>query len=120
MLRLKKYLLSLILLPIFHLVLLELFVSAHYLLYFLTLLIILYFLNSERFYLSSKMSLFSLIYMTGLYFIIKLFEDSLYDLYIDMDMTFNLSYISYEVCCILSLLHILILFLLGYNRAKLI
>ena len=58
--------------------------------------------------------------MMTLYFIFKYFDDSLYDLYIDTNMTFELSYISFEVCCVLAVIHIFILFLLGYNRDKLI
>jgi len=58
--------------------------------------------------------------MTFLYFIVRYFEDTLYDLYIDMDMTFELTYLSNDICCILTVIHIFILFLLGYNRVKLI
>ena len=50
--------------------------------------------------------------------IFKYFNDSLYDLYIDTNMTFELSYLSFEVCCALSMIHVFILFLLGYNRDK--
>ena len=58
--------------------------------------------------------------MTILHFIFKYFDDNLYDLYIDSNMTFELSYLSFEVCCVLTVIHIFILFLLGYNRDKLI
>jgi len=119
-LRLKKSYLSLILLSITHLVLLELFASTFYILYFLTLFGVLYFLNLNRLFLSNKMFFFLVIYMSILYIIFKSFEDNLYDLYIDMDMTFELSYMSFEVCFVLTLIHIFILFLLGYNRDKLI
>ena len=66
------------------------------------------------------MLLLTVVYMVSIYFIFKYFDDDLYDFYIDTNMTFELSYISREVCCILAMIHIFILFLLGYNRDKLI
>ncbi len=120
MLRLTKYSLSLILLPFMHLVLLELFASTYYLLYFIILSAILYILNQKKLFLSNKMLLTVVISGTVLYFIFKYFDDTLYDLYIDTNMTFELSYLSFEVCCILTVIHIFILFLLGYNRDKII
>ncbi len=119
MLRLKKYYLSLIFFPLIHLSLVELFASTHYLVYFITLLFTLYFIYIKRLFLSNKMLLLSIVNLSGLYLIYRFFEDSFYDFYIDMDMKFELSYISYEICCILTAIHIFILFLLGYNRAKL-
>lgn len=62
----------------------------------------------------------SAIFMIFFYSVLQQFEDIFYDLYIDMDMVFELSYISRDVCCVLAVIHIFILFLLGYNRAKLI
>ena len=120
MLRLTKYLLNLVLLPFIHLVLLELFASAYYLSYFVVLFVILYILNQKKLFLSNEMLLITVVYVTILYSIFKYFNDSLYDLYIDTNMTFELSYLSFEVCCALSMIHIFILFLLGYNRDKLI
>lgn len=119
-LKLRKYSLSFFLLPIAHLVLLELFASTYYLFYFFILFAILYTLNQKKLFLSNKMLLITVLYMVALYFIFKYFDDSLYDLYIDTNMTFELSYISFKVCCILTVIHIFILFLLGYNRDKLI
>ena len=120
MLRLTKYSLSFILLPIVHLVLVELFAATYYFVYFLILFSALYFLNLKRLFLSNRMLLLLLLYMSGFFFLLKLFEDKIYDLYIDMNMTFELSYLSSEVCCSLVVIHIFILFLLGYNKTKLI
>lgn len=117
--RFKNYSLSLFLLPVLHIVLLELFASSLYILYFLTLLFALYFLNLRNLFLSNKIFLFSIIYWLGLYILHWLFEDTLYDIYIDLDLRFTMSYISNEVSSILTLLHLFILFLLGYNRDKL-
>ena len=119
-LRFKKYYLSLILLLIGHSILVELFASTYYTLYFLILAITIYFLNQNKLFFSNKILLLLVVYMAVIYFIFKLFEDTFYDLYIDMEMTFELSYISYEVCSALTVIHIFILFLLGYNRTKLI
>ncbi len=116
--KLIKYSLSLLLLPLTHLVLLELFASTYYLFYFIILFTILYILNQKKLFLSNKTLLIMVVYMTSLFYIFKYFDDNLYDLYIDTNMTFELSYLSYEVCCILTVIHIFILFLLGYNRAK--
>ncbi len=119
-LKFKKSYFSLLLLPLVHLVLLELFASTLYPLYFLTLLFTIYVFNLKKLFLSLNALMFLLIYAMSLYSVIRFFEDALYDLYIDVDMTFELSYLSYEVCCLLSAIHIFILFLLGYNRDKLI
>ena len=120
MLRLTKYSLSLILLPFTHVVLLELFASTYYLFYFIILFTILYILNQKKLFLSNKILLIMVVYMTALFYIFKYIDENLYDLYIDTNMTFELSYISYEVCCVLTVIHIFILFFLGYNRDKLI
>ena len=120
MLRFKKYLLSLTLLLIGHFVLVELFAITHYTLYFLVLAITLYFLNQNKLFFSNKILVLLVIYMTVIYLIFNFFEDTFYDLYIDMEIMFEFSYISYEVCSALTVIHIFILFLLGYNRDKLI
>ena len=116
--KLTKYSLSLLLLPIAHLVLVELFASTYYLFYFFSLSAVLYILNQKKLFLSNKMLFITVIYVATLYFVFKYFDDNLYDLYIDTNMTFELSYISFEVCCVLTVIHIFILFLLGYNRVK--
>ena len=116
--KLIKYSLSLLLLPITHSVLVGLFTSAYYLLYFVGLSLLLYILNYKKIFLSNQMLLITVIYMLVVYYVFRYFNDGLYDLYIDTNMTFELSYISFEVCCILTVIHIFILFLLGYNRVK--
>ncbi len=117
-LRFKKYYISFIFLPGVHLVLVELFAATLYFVYFLTLFATIYLLNLKRLFLSNKMLLLLFSYMSGVFFLLKYFEDNIYDLYIDMNMTFELSYISFEVCCALTVIHIFILFLLGYNKVK--
>ena len=117
--RLRKYSLSLVLFPLIHLVLLELFASSLYILYFLTLGFIVYFLNAKKLFFSNNTLLYSAIYWFGLYILSILFEDTLYDMYIDLDLRFTMSYISKEVCSVLTLLHLFILYILGYNREKL-
>ncbi len=117
-LKLTKNYLSLILLPIVNLVLLNTFASAHYILYFSLLFFTLYFINLKKLFLSNKMLILLVSYTALLYMLFGAFEDALYDFYIDMNLEFQMSYISNEVCCILSLLHIFILYLLGYNRVK--
>ncbi len=116
--KLIKYSLSLLLLPVTHSVLVGLFTSAYYLLYFVGLSALLYILNYKKIFLSNQMLLITVIYMLVVYYLFRYFNDGLYDLYIDTNMTFELSYISFEVCCILTVIHIFILFLLGYNRVK--
>jgi len=118
-LKLKKHSLSLILLPLIHLFLLELFASSSYILYFVILSATLYFLNLKKLFLSKRVFLFSTIYWFLLSIGVFLLEDSLYDIYIDLDFRFTMRYISQEVCLILTLLHLFILYLLGYNREKL-
>ncbi len=117
-LRFKKYYISFIFLPGVHLVLVELFAATLYFVYFLTLFATIYLLNLKRLFLSNKILLLLFTYMSGVFFLLKYFEDNIYDLYIDMNMTFELSYISFEVCCALTVIHIFILFLLGYNKVK--
>jgi len=118
--RLKKYTFSLVLLPLIHVVLLELFASSLYVFYFLTLGITLYILNLKQLFLSHKTILYSFVYWAGSYICIVYLEDTLYDIYIDLDLSFTMRYISKEVSFVLTLLHLFILFLLGYNRDKII
>ncbi len=117
-LRFKKYYISFIFLPGVHLVLVELFAATLYFVYFLTLFATIYLLNLKRLFLSNKILLLLFTYMSGVFFLLKYFEDNIYDLYIDTNITFELSYISFEVCCTLTVIHIFILFLLGYNKVK--
>ncbi len=119
MLRFKKYSLSFIVLPVIHLVLLELFAQGSYSLYFTSLVFIAYILNSKAFFLSNKFLGLSIVYWCTLHFLYRFMEDYLYDLKIEYDWNFQLHYVSYEVSYILSVIHIFILFLLGYNKGKL-
>jgi len=119
-LRLKNYALSILFIPLIHLALLELFAASLYLLYFLTLGLTIYFLYLKKFFLSKLASFYILAYWLGIFLCTLFFEDAFYDIYIDLNLSFTLHYISKEVIYSLTLLHLFILFLLRYNGEKLI
>jgi len=108
----------LVYLPLLHYFLLQLFVSSLYLVYFLLLFFHLYLLSKYPQILVQK-TVFYLVYWLFLYSGYIYIEDSLYDIYIDYDFTFVTHYMSNTIVFSLSAIHLLILFLLGYNIRKL-
>ncbi len=111
-----KYLLYLFFLPLVNFMLLQLFVSSFYLLYFILIFAISFFIYKNPKYLNNKKLYVYILYWAFLYELLSYLKDFLYDIYIDYDFTFVLSYMPLFVVFALSSIHILILFLLGYNK----
>jgi len=108
----------LILLPLANFILLQLFVSSFYLLYFILIFALSFFIYKNQKYLDNKKLYFYILYWIFVYMLVSYLEDFLYDIYIDFDFTFVLSYMPLSIVVILSLIHISILFLLGYNKRR--
>jgi hypothetical protein len=119
MLQTIKYnFLYLFLLPFIHLMLLELFTSSFYPLYFLSILFLAFVLYKNQNYLDNKKLFYYSFYWIFLYFISLNLKDFFYDVSIDYDLSFRFTYMPIGVVFILSLLHIFILFLLRYNKRR--
>ena len=116
--RIKYNFLYLVLFPLVHIVPLELFASAFYPLYFLLILFLTFFLYKNQNYLDNTKLLYYSFYWIFIYFISLYLKDFFYDVYIDYDFTFTLTYMPLGVVLVLSLMHIFILFLLGYNKSR--
>ena len=114
----KYNFLYLLLLPLIHFCLLELFVSAFYIFYFLSLFLLTFFLYKKQNYLDNTKLFYYAVYWTFLYLLALYLKDDLYDIYIDYDLSFTIGHIPLFVAIILSALHIFILFLLGYNKRR--
>ena len=99
-----------------HWLLVGLFTQGYYLLYFLVLSVASFFLYKYFDFPSYKqITLFFIIFTIGYIFM----YDKWYDIYIDYDLAFPLFYIDSTIEYSLLCVHLLILFLLGYNKRKL-
>jgi hypothetical protein len=115
----SKHLLYLLYIPIVFLVLVKLFASSVYLLYFMNVLLLFYFLYTKNLLLSLKeLALFSA-YMLFLYSMYRYFEIDIYNLYIQSEIEDKVNHLFDEVVIIITLLHIFIFIILGYNKQKL-
>jgi len=114
----KYNFLYLLLLPLIHFWLLELFVSTSYIFYFLALFLVAFLLHKNQNYLLNTKLFYYAVYWILIYLLSLYLKDILYDVYIDHDLSFVLSYLPIGVVLSLSLLHIFILFLLGYNKRR--
>jgi hypothetical protein len=101
--------------PILFLILVKLFASS-YVLYFLVLVASLYLtLYFKLLYSVVEIFLYTL-YLGFLYSCCSYFEYSIYELYIELDFKDSIYFISNEVVTILTIGHLFILLILGYNR----
>jgi len=114
----KYNFLYLLLLPFIHFWLLELFASASYIFYFLALFLVVFLLYKNQNYCINTKLLYYTVYWGFIYILSLYLKDTLYDVYIDYDLSFVLSYLPISVVYSLSFLHIFILFLLGYNKRR--
>ena len=115
---LKYNFLYLLLLPLIHFWLLELFASASYIFYFLSLFLLTLFLYKNQNYLLNTKLFYYAVYWAFIYLLALYLQDDLYDVYIDYDLSFTIAYIPLFIAIILSVMHIFILFLLGYNKRR--
>ena len=114
----KIFLVYLFILPLLHMFLLELFASMEYMVYFIVLLFSMFLLTKYKQIISFAYFKYYLMYLLFLYGFIILIQDRLYDYSLDFGMNFIHIFPSLEVVSILSLAHLLILYLLGYNSFR--
>lgn len=108
-------------LPFVHFVLLKLFGSLLYPLYFFALAMVIYTIYKEQKSISKEnVGMLSLVYIL-LFALYSNFKEKLYDLYIELDINDTVHYISADVVYALTLLHLFIFFFLTfeYNDKKL-
>lgn len=92
--------------------------STSYFFYYIALLIFVYYLYHYKLILNLKELLFFVLYLLVFYFLYLYFKEALYYHYIDYGFNDKYNHVSDEVFFLLTSLHLLILFLLGYNREK--
>lgn len=114
----NKKIFYLLYIPMVFFVLIKLFASSVYLLYFFNLLFLFYFLYKNELLLSQEELLILSIYMTILYGLYRYFEDELYYLYLSLETDDKINHIFDEVVIVLTLLHLIIFLILGYNKQK--
>ncbi|MBA3024908.1 MAG: hypothetical protein FP820_00695 [Sulfurimonas sp.] len=113
-----KQLLYILYIPVIFLALLKLFASSEYLLYFLNLLFLFYFLFKNQLLVSLKeLAVFS-VYMFFLYVMYRYLEGGIFNLYISSGIEDKVNHLFDEVVIFLTLLHIFIFVILGYNKQK--
>ena len=118
--QLFRKLIWILLIPITLFSLSKLFASTLYILYFFNLALFLMFLYKEKSVLfGMKYLLFTLYAMTLLY-LYNFFELSIYELYLAFGVEDRVNHLDRLVMTLLTLLHLIILFIMGYNREKIL
>ncbi len=105
-------------LPIINFILVKLFSSSNYILYFFNLFTTLFLINKLHLVITFKAILFFIIFVSFTYTLIWWFEQFLYDIYLLIDIEDSVNFITLESITLLSLLHTLILFIYMYNTSK--
>ena len=114
-----NYIAYIMYIPVSTLGLFELFSSASYFLYFVNLVIFYYYIYWYGLILKPLGIIFVYLYIGGLALISWNIENIIYEIQLYINIIDCINQISVEVVFILSLLHLLIFFILGYNREKL-
>jgi len=106
-------------LPMLFFILIKLFASSFYLLYFIALSASVCFTLYYKLLYPLKKLLYYMFYLLFLSIVFRYFEHFFYELYIELDFLESIYFISDEVALLLMCEHLFILFILGYNREKL-
>ena len=114
-----RYIYYIIYLPVLSLALILLFASSFYILYFTNLLLILYSLYKSENIMTLRELFIFINYMIFLSLVYKYFEELRYKFYLDINIVDTIYYIDLTTIYLLTSLHIIILFFMGYNREKL-
>jgi len=104
---LNKYLFYFLYLPLLHLILIKLFASSYYFLYFINLTLAILFLVNKKIILTKIKNALFLLNISLLYFFYQYYESHIYQLYLDIGFTDKINYINPEIGLILTLVHIL-------------
>jgi len=104
--------------PLWHLFLVLQFFAEWYVSYFFFLFLSAFLLYKKYIFLSNYFLLFtSFFYMIIFYYFTEL-SDFLYDLSLDFDVEYLNYHVEPTIITFLTLIHLFILFLLGYNKAN--
>ena len=114
-----KWLLLYLYVPMLFFILIKLFASSFYLLYFIALGASLCLTVHYKLLYSFQRLLLYSIYLLFLQSIFSNFEYFFYEVYIELEISDSVYFISDRVVGILMFEHLFILFILGYNREKL-
>ncbi len=116
----KMFFLRFFLFSFGNLFLVSLFTFNLYGIYFFFLIFFIGGLYKRRVTLCTKELLYFLLLFSLIVFIYNFVEDEIYDLFIDLGIDMVFIPINLEVLLALTFIHLFILYLLGYNRAKII
>ena len=114
----KKF--YLLYMPMFFLALVKIFASSVYLLYFINLIFLFNYLDKNALLLSMHELLWWSFYMAFLYFGYISLHEQIYDVYILQNIQDKVNHLFMDIVFLLTLLHILIFVILGYNKKILI
>jgi hypothetical protein len=103
-----------------NLFLVSVFTSNLYGIYFFSLIFFIGGLYKKKWTLSAKELLYFLLLFTLISLIYNFIEDNIYDLFIDLGVDMIFIHINLGILLALTFIHLFILYLLGYNRAKII
>ena len=107
-----------LLVPLWHLFIVLQFTTEWYLSYFFFLFLSAFLLYKKSLFLSNLFLSFALFfYMIIFYYHVEL-SDYLYNILLDFDLEYLNYHIEPTIITFLTLIHLFILFLLGYNRAN--
>jgi hypothetical protein len=95
-----------------------LFAQAYYLFYFLSISLVLYFLKKYQCVFGKKELILSAILSFISFLLYDYFDDFVYNFLVDCEIEDILFYLPSTILYLLTLLHLFILFLLGYNKTK--
>ena len=105
--------------PLLHFILVKLFASSYYLLYFFNLFIILSLVNYLKININFKAILYFIMIVFLIYSLVFFFDEFLYDIYILIDINDKINFISYQAQLSLLFLHtILFMFISMRFRLK--
>lgn len=112
----NKKIFYLLYMPIIFFALVKIFASSLYSLYFINLFFLFFFLEKNELLLSWWELLVWSLYMLLLYATYIVFEEQIYDVYIMQNLQDKVNHLFWDVVLVLTLLHVLIFVILGYNK----
>jgi len=115
----KKLFIYLLYIPMIFLILVKIFSSEIYTLYFFNLLIFLYYLCKTQNILTIKELLLFILYLGFMSIVYLNMDEYIYELTLFLDINENIIYLNSEVTYFLICIHIIILLFMSYNRKKL-
>ena len=109
---LNRYLIYFLYLPFLHFMLIKLFASSYYFLYFINLSLAILFIINKKILVKKIENLLFLLNLPLIYFLYQYYESDIYHLYLNIDFIDKINYINPEISFILILMHTFILFII--------